>query len=257
MVGPQLVELAPRVSPAADLGHAALEAGLVAAGVVGEQVPAPGRAILLARQGLILAQLGRTGDAVATVEAASRNTADNRFEADLLAGLHVARGDRRALESIADRGAGSAWAPGQRAQARIALGDLPGALEAYTLEPPDPRAAIVDLINDEWVWRLPHVVNHAHLRIAAGDEAGRDTLRELCARAGEMRAEGIVNADALYWVASAHAVLGDEERALEVLEEAVTTGWRHAWWARHDWNWSGLAGDTRLRDLLARGGPSP
>ena len=129
MVGPQLVELAPRMSPAADLGHAALEAGLVAAGVVGEQVPAPGRAILLARQGLILAQLGRTADAAATVEAASRNTADNRFEADLLVGLRVASDDRRALGSMADRGAGSDWSPAQRAQARIALGDLPGALE--------------------------------------------------------------------------------------------------------------------------------
>ena len=213
---------------------------------------APTRTFYLARQGLILAQLGRTGDAVATVEAASRNTADNRFEADLLAGLRVASGDRRALESIADSAAGSAWASGQRAQARIALGDLPGALEAYTLEPPDPRAAIIDLINDEWVWRLPHVVNYAHLRIAAGDETGRDTLRELCARAGEMRAEGIVNTDALYWVASAHAVLGDGERALEVLEEAVSAGWRHAWWARHDWNWSGLGDDPRFRELLGR-----
>jgi hypothetical protein len=47
-------------------------------------------------------------------------------------------------------------------------------------------------------------------------------------------------------------VQGDEERALGVLEEAVTAGWRHAWWARHDWNWSGLAADPRFRELLGR-----
>ena len=103
---------------------------------------------------------------------------------------------------------------------------------------------------------MPHVVNHAHLRIAAGDEHGRDALHELVARTVELRAEGIVNVDALYWVASAHAVMSENERALELLDEAVKRGWRHAWWARHDWNWSTLAGDSRYRDLLVRGQPA-
>ena len=76
---------------------------------------------------------------------------------------------------------------------------------------------------------------------------------DLIARAEEMRAEGIVNVDALYWVASAHAVMGEHERALEILEEAVKRGWRHAWWARHDWNWSALGDDPRFHDLLVRG----
>jgi hypothetical protein len=47
--------------------------------------------------------------------------------------------------------------------------------------------------------------------------------------------------------------MGETERALETLEEAVMRGWRHAWWARHDWNWVGLEGNSRYRDLLARG----
>jgi len=75
-------------------------------------------------------------------------------------------------------------------------------------------------------------------------------------RADEVRAYGIASVDALYWVASAHAVMGDRGPALDRLEEAVTRGQRHAWWARHDWNWTDLAGDSRFRDLLARGGPS-
>lgn len=213
---------------------------------------APTRAFYLARKGLILAQLGRIDAAVATVESACCNAAGNRFEADLLTGLRVVTANRAALESIATCAAGPVWAPAQRAQARLALGDLTAALDAYGEDPPDPRTAINDLINDEWVWRLPHVVSHAHLRIAAGDERGRGTLGELLARAEEVRAEGVVNVDVLYWVASAHAVLGDEERALEVLAKAVTGGWRHTWWASHDWNWSRLADDSRYRDLLVR-----
>ena len=168
-----------------------------------------------------------------------------------MAGLRVVTGNRAALESIASREC-SAWAPAQRAEALLALGDRAAALQAYDADPPDPRGEINDLIADEWVWRLPHVVNHAHLRLVAGDALGRDTLRALLARADEVRAEGIVSVDALYWVASAHAILGEREQALDRLEEAVTRGWRHAWWARHDWNWAGLADDSRFRDLLLR-----
>ena len=217
---------------------------------------APTRTFYLARRALILAQLGRIDDAVAAIEAACCNPNGNRFEADLVAGLRVVTGNRAAIESIANQECGSGWAPAQRAHALLALGNRPAALRAYAADPPDPRGEINDLIADDWVWRLPHVVSHAHLRLDAGDEHARDTLRELMARADEVRAEGIVSVDALYWVASAHAVMGEREQALDLLEEAVTRGWRHAWWARHDWNWADLADDSRFRDLLARGGPS-
>ena len=217
---------------------------------------APSRAFYLSRKGLILAQLGRIDAAVAAVEAANRSPSGNRFEADLVVGLRVASGDRTALESIANDDGRSVWAPAQRAQALLAIGNLPAALQAYTEDPPDPHGAIDDLINDEWVWRLPHLVNYAHLRIATGDERGQGVLHDLFVRAEELRADGILNVDVLYWVASAQAVLGDRDRALEILEEAVERGWRHAWWARHDWNWSGLRDDSRYRDLLARGQPT-
>ena len=252
------------IEPAFQVPYSGMTRLNVARGAIGEALDwieraierAPGRAFYLARKGLILAQLGRIDDAIATVEAACCNPTGNRFEADLVVGLRVVSGNRDALASIADRDSGCIWAVAQRAQALIAIGNLPAALGAYTENPPDPRGSINDLINDEWVWCLPHVVNHAHLRIAAGDERGRDALRDLVARTEELRAEGIVNVDALYWAASAHAVMGENERAFEILEEAVRRGWRHAWWARHDWNWSALRDDPRYRDLLARGQPA-
>jgi adenylate cyclase len=213
---------------------------------------APGRAFYLARKGLILAQLGRTDEAVAIVEAACCTPTGNRFEADLVVGLRIASGNRQAIASIADRKC-KPWTAAQYAQALIATGNLTTALEAYTEASPDPRGSIDDLINDEWVWRLPHVVNYAHLRMTAGDVRGRDDLLELIARADELRAQGIVNADVLYWAASAHAVMGRGDHALGTLEDAVRRGWRHAWWARHDWNWRSLKDDPRYRDLLARG----
>ena len=215
---------------------------------------APTRTFYLARKGLILAQLGRIEAAIAAVESACANSAGNRFEADLMAGLRVATGDRAALESIATRGHPSVWAPAQRAQALIALGELQAALDAYAEDPPATQGSIHDLINDDWVWRLPHVVNHAHLRIATGDEGGRGLLRTFLARADEVRAEGVVNVDVLYWTASALAVIGDRQRALDLLDEAVRRGWRHVWWARHDWNWVNLRSDPRFAGLLAGDG---
>lgn len=214
---------------------------------------APTRAFYLARKGLILAQLGDFDAAVAAVAAACCHPSGNRFEADLMTGLRVVTDDRAGLSTIAHYSGGPVWSPAQRGQAWLALGDRRSALAAYDEDPPDPRRAINDLINDEWVWRLPHAVNHAHLRIDAGDDRGRESLRELMGRVEELCAEGIVNVDVLYWVATAQAVMGEKELALELIDQAVTRGWRHAWWARHDWNMSDLADDPRYRELLARG----
>jgi adenylate cyclase len=213
---------------------------------------APTRAFYLARRALFLAQFGRIDEAAAAIEAACCHPNGNRFEADVVVGLRIVSGNRAGVESIVRQDCESEWRRAQRAQALLALGDRTAALSAYDADPPDPRREINDLIADEWVWRLPHAVNHAHLRLAAGDPRGRDTLHELMTRADEVRAEGIVSVDALYWVASAHAVLGEGAQALDRLEEAVTRGWRHAWWARHDWNWAGISVDSRFRGLLAR-----
>jgi hypothetical protein len=57
----------------------------------------------------------------------------------------------------------------------------------------------------------------------------------------------------LYWGACAHAAAGQPALALGQLEEAVSRGWRHAWWARHDWNLRAVADRAAFRELLARG----
>jgi tetratricopeptide (TPR) repeat protein len=216
---------------------------------------APGRAFYIARKGLILAQLGQTEAAVKTVDSACCNPTANRFEADLVVGLNIVSAEHAALASIAAHPGGSFWVTAQRAQALIALGNASAALQVYAEAPPDPRSAINDLVNDEWVWRLPHVVNYAHLRKDAGDSGWQEGLHQLIARVDELSAEGILNVDAQYLVASAHAVAGEHDRALDVLQQATERGWRHAWWARHDWNWASLRSDPRLNELLARAEP--
>jgi hypothetical protein len=65
-----------------------------------------------------------------------------------------------------------------------------------------------------------------------------------------------VNVETMYWAASAQAVLGRPEEAIEQLRAAVQRGWRHSWWARRDWNLRTLAGDPRYVALLEEGAVS-
>lgn len=214
---------------------------------------APTRAFYLARKGLFLLQVGEDDAAAALIETACRSSPDNAFYSDLVVALRIVRDDKSALARIADEHTDRSYSPSQRAQAHLAVGNLDAARALYELQTPDIRNAIDDAINDNWVWRLPHVVNHAHLRIVAGEESGRHDLERLLVQLDEVRSQGIVNMDLSYWAVSAHAVLGRSDLALSRLEEAIDRGWRHAWWARHDWNVSSLAGDPRYRELLRRG----
>jgi TolB-like protein/Tfp pilus assembly protein PilF len=217
---------------------------------------APARAFYLARNGLFLLQLGETDAAVAAIDAASSGSPDNAFDVDLAVAALIVREDREALARVATGEPGRAYAAAQRAQAHLALGNQAEARELYEANPPDLRQEVQDVINDEWVWRLPHVVNHAHLRLVAGDDRGRLQLEQLLAHLEELWSQGIVNVETLYWAVGAEAVLGRHEQALARLEAAIRRGWRHAWWARRDWNLRGLAGDPRYGELLARGAVS-
>ena len=214
---------------------------------------APTRAFYLARKGLFLLQVGEDDAAAALIESACRSSPDNAFDSDLVVALHIVRGDRSELVRIADGHTDRSYLPSQRAQAHLAVGNLDAARALYELQAPDPRHAIDDAINDNWVWRLPHIVNHAQLRVVAGEESGRYDLEQLLVQLDEVRSQGIVNMDLSYWAVSAHAVLGRNDVALQRLDEAIDRGWRHAWWARHDWNMSSLAEDSRYRELLRRG----
>jgi tetratricopeptide (TPR) repeat protein len=213
---------------------------------------APTRAFYHARKGLILLQLGETAAAATQLETARRSSPGNAFASDTEIALSVVRDDRETLRRLAAGESGQGYSAAQRGQAQLALGDVAAASVLYEEETPDPRRAVDDVLNDEWVWSLPHVVTRAHLRIASGDARGRDDLERLWVELRRTRSDGISHVDLLYWGACAHAAAGEPESALRQLEEAVQRGWRHAWWARHDWNLRALADRPAFRDLLAR-----
>src|SRR5262245_33330645 len=130
---------------------------------------APTRAFYHARKGLILLQLGTTEAAVAQLDTARRSSPGNAFASDLEIALSVVRDDCEFPSRVAAGNAEQGYSVAQRAQAQLALGDVAAARALYEQETPNPRRAIDDVLNDEWVWSLPHVVTRAHLRIAAGD----------------------------------------------------------------------------------------
>ena len=168
---------------------------------------------------------------------------DNAFDADLKLALAVAQGDRAGLEDILEGRCGCGYAAEQRAVAAWALGDAPRALALYAEAPPDPARELFDLVTDDWVWRMAHVVNHAHLRLQTGDAGAREALRGLLGSLAALRAEGIVNPLVHYWAASAHAVLGERAAARAELRSADVLGGGYAWWQAVDPNLARLEGD--------------
>lgn len=130
---------------------------------------------------------------------------------------------------------------------------MPAARALYEHYARDPRQEIGNVISDDWIWRLPHIVNRAHLRANAGDARARADLEQLLVELERISSQGVVHNDTMYWAANAHALLGRHERALQQLDDAIRHGWRHAWWARHDCNMHCLAADPRYGPLLARG----
>jgi hypothetical protein len=64
-----------------------------------------------------------------------------------------------------------------------------------------------------------------------------------------------VHGEIRYCSATALALLHRHDAALAGLEAALQAGWRHAWWARLDWNLRGLEQDSRLAAWLVRLGP--
>jgi TolB-like protein/Flp pilus assembly protein TadD len=217
---------------------------------------APDRAFYRARRGLLLLQSCQFEEAEQAVEEARARAADNVFDAELVIALHVVRGDRAALECIAAGKPADAFGPAQRAYAHLALGRTGEALVQYEDAALSPCAEIDEILNDDWVWRLPHSITRAHLRLAAGDTArGRAELEAFVGRAEELLAQGIVSGDVRYWTATAYLLLGDQERGIEHLRHAIDGGWRHAWWARLDWNLRAALQDERVAALVTRATP--
>jgi TolB-like protein/tetratricopeptide (TPR) repeat protein len=214
---------------------------------------APGRAFYRARRALLLLQLGRPDEAAAAVDDARALAADNQFDVELVVALHMARNEREALLRIAAGAAGTAIGQVQRAYANVALGRPDEALACYEAATLSPCREVDEILNDEWVWRLPHSITCAHLRLVSGDEArGREDLQNFVERAEGYFAQGIVSGDVRYWTATACLLLGRFEEGIAHLDTAVAGGWRHGWWARLDWNLRPWLEDARIASLVAR-----
>jgi tetratricopeptide (TPR) repeat protein len=213
---------------------------------------APGRSYYHARKGLLLLRLGDPQAAASSLGMATRLSPGDAPQSEISVALHVARADRAALQQVAAGSAEDRFALRQRAQACIALGDMARAREYYGRCPLAPAAEIDDVLGGDWIWRLPHALNHAHLLLVAGEASGRSLLEEYLAHATRVLRDGIVSPDLVYRTATAQVLLQRHDEALVSLEDAIRLGWRDAWWARADWNLAALARDPRLSALLDR-----
>jgi TolB-like protein/Flp pilus assembly protein TadD len=209
---------------------------------------APGRVFNRSRQGLLQIQVGDLEAADEQITAACCGAPGTIFDEELLLALRMVRRDTQAVRAMA---LGEA-SPALRAQAWLALDDAAAARRLYEQALPDARTEVLDVANDDWIWRMPHTLNLARLWIDAGDPRGHVTARRMLAEIARVREEGVALGDLAYRAAAAHALLGQTEAALAEIEEALRRGWRHAWWARLDGNLRGLPGDPRFARLLER-----
>jgi len=204
---------------------------------IGEAIRcAPERAFYHAQRSLILLQTGDAETAARSVEEACDLSPDNPFDADLVVAHYMAREDRESLGQIASGATRRLFNACQRAQALLALGDREASRSLYESTTLNREEELMDLITDDWVWRLPHIINLAHLRLAAGDPRGREELERLLADLDGIAQQGVSNPVARYWAASASSLLGRDTEARALLAEARAIGWNHEWWERLDWN---------------------
>ena len=197
---------------------------------------APGRAYYFAHKSLILLQAGEIEAAARAVEEACCFSPDNPLDADLVIAHLMARNDREQLSRIARGKSERSFSAGPRAQAQIFLGEYDAARELYETVALDREAEVRSLVTDDWVWRLPHIINSAHLRLLVRDNRGREELEQLLAALQGIAEQGVISPRARYWAATANALLGRQGPASDLLAEARAAGWSHEWWERLDWN---------------------
>jgi predicted Zn-dependent protease len=87
----------------------------------------------------------------------------------------------------------------------------------------------------------------AQFLVAKGEtEAARAELTERVREAAD------ADHDVAYWLATAHAMLGDREEAFDWLERAITLGNENRPWFESDPNWEQLRADPRFAELMSR-----
>lgn len=197
---------------------------------------APSRAYYYAQKSLILLQAGDIEAAAQAVEEACCLSPDNPLDSDLVVAHVMVRDDVDELSRIARNESARRFPTASRAQALLALGRHDAALELYETVALDRDTELSKLVTDDWVWRMPHVINRAHLWLRAGDQRGRGELEQLLAGLRDIADQGVNSPLARYWAATASALLGQTEAATTLLAEARANGWSHEWWERLDWN---------------------
>ena len=207
---------------------------------------APLRAFYRAYKSLVLLQKGDTAAAYLSMEAASQLSPDNPFDADLAVAHYMVRKDQNELLRIATGGANRQYDARQRGQAHIALGNYDAAREMYDLAEIEIERELVVLATDDWVWKLPHPINRAHLWLQAGDSRGPKEAEDLLAGITRITDRGVRSPLLQYWTASTLALLGRQDEARRKLEEARRSGWSHRWWEQLDWNIKELDPETSL-----------
>lgn len=211
---------------------------------------APTRSLYLGRKGFLYLQMGQLERAAEWLEAARQHAGNPRFVSDAWLGLSIAADDREHLKQILD------GAPGfdatQRGLAAWLLDDPDEALALYQEDCPDYARLIQNMVNDDWLWRFPHSLHLAALRLRHGESEARDDLRALLGWLEETRKSGLVYADTHYWSAVALAALDRSDEALSQLDQAIKTGWRSAWWAKRDPNLAAVREKPAFANLIAR-----
>lgn len=197
---------------------------------------APSRAFVRGRKALLLLQAGDTAGAADIARQADALDPGGVFDPEFQVALAMASHDRAGLERIASGAEPLEEISWVRAQAHIALGQLDAAQELYDRRPPDPRAELDTILNDDWTWRLPHSINHAHLMLRAGRDDGHRALERVLDAVDQVSAEGIRSAEPSYWAGSALTLLGRGDEARQRFAEARERGWRNDWWESVDWN---------------------
>ena len=97
-----------------------------------------------------------------------------------------------------------------------------------------------------------HALAWAYLNSGAGAKA-ETLLSAIWRRCQAERNEGVSHdSGLLHYCAETALLRGDRDRALELLEQAVTAGWREYYIRQHDPYWAALENDPRYRALMAR-----
>jgi TolB-like protein/Tfp pilus assembly protein PilF len=98
----------------------------------------------------------------------------------------------------------------------------------------------------------PHALAWAYLNSGAGAKA-ETLLSAIWRRCQAEWNEGVSHdSGLLHYCAETALLRGDRDRALELLEQAVTAGWRQYYIRQHDPYWAALESDPRYRALMAR-----